>query len=252
MKGPRSSGEKIAYDLRPSKQAERYILVELFHKLREAGIRIEDYRYVGFGANYFYDFRLFHQLLGVSDLTSIEGSESVEFQTRCDFNKPYDDLELYLGLSTNYLKSANSESNYLIWLDYDFGYGSICHNDLATILPKFGSGTIVIITIDFERPDKKPTEILEELKEELPSDVVRSVAASDLSPANWRNTVLQLIEKSISLSIYGRSSSGITFLRLFSFEYRDTARMYTFGGMIVDPATRRRVVRIAKLAVLLS
>lgn len=246
MNEPRASGEKVAYDLRPSKQTERYILVELLHRLRDAGIRIDDYKYVGFGANYFYDFRLFHQLLGIRDLTSVEGSKSVAFQTRCDFNRPYDDLELYLGLSTNYLKSANSESNYLIWLDYDFGYGSICHDDLATILPKFDTGTIVIITIDFDRPDKKSTKILEELKEELPSDVIRSVTAGDLSPANWRKTIVQLIEKSISLSIYGRSSSGISFLRLFSFEYRDTAGMYTFGGMIVDRATRKRVVRVAR------
>jgi hypothetical protein len=124
MMGPRSSGEKVAYDLRPSKQAERYILVEFLHKLREAGIRIEGYRYVGFGANYFYDFRLFHQLLGIRDLTSVEGSPSPEFQTRCDFNKPYEDLELYLDISTNYLNGADPGLNYLFWL------GNLCKSQL--------------------------------------------------------------------------------------------------------------------------
>jgi len=195
----------------------------------------------------FYDFRLFHQLLGIRHLASVEGSNSVEFQTRCEFNKPYHDLTLFLGLSTDYLKSANSDLNHLIWLDYDFGYGGICHNDLATILPRFKAGTIVIITIDFERPDRRSAEILDELAEELPSDILHTVTANDMAAANWRNTIIQLIEKSIALGLYGRSgSSGVTFLRLFSFEYRDTQTMYTFGGMIVDPTIRKRIVRVAR------
>lgn len=216
--GPQASGLKVAYDLRPSKQTERYILVELLHKLRGAGIPIDDYRYVGFGANYFYDFRLFHQLLGIKNLTSVEGSESAEFQARCDFNKPYHDLELYLGLSTEYLKSALPDQDHLIWLDYDFGYGDICHEDIAAVLPKFKLGTILIITLDYERPDKTPSELLAELNEEIPADIMRTVKANDLSPVNWHSTIIQLIEKSIELSLYGRS--GMEFLRLFSGKYQ--------------------------------
>jgi hypothetical protein len=111
---PTSSSTKIAYDLRPSKQAERYILVEFLHKLREIGIRMEEYRYVGFGAQYFYDFRLFHQFLGIRDLTSVEGSPLESVQKRCEFNKPYGDLELVLRLSTDYLRDASPDHNYLI------------------------------------------------------------------------------------------------------------------------------------------
>jgi hypothetical protein len=245
MRGPRASSRKIAYDLRPSKQTERYILVELLHRLREAGIKTEDYRYIGFGAHYFYDFRLFHQLLGIRNLTSVEGSDSVDFQNRCRFNKPYRDLELYLGLSTDYLKTANTDQNHLIWLDYDFGYGRICYNDMMAVLPKFRSGTILIVTIDFERDENvKPSEFLAELAEEIPPDIMRNVTVRDMSAQNWRRTTITLIEKSIATGIYGRTDA--TFLRLLSFEYRDTQRMYTFGGMIVDAATRRKVLRVAK------
>jgi hypothetical protein len=48
----------------------------------------------------------------------------------------------------------------------------------------------------------------------------------------------------LSASPYGRP--GLSFLRLLSFEYRDTKRMYTFGGIMVDKALRRKVVRVAK------
>ena len=45
----RSSGYKIAYDVRPSKQAERYIMVELLHKLDSCTRGISEYHYVGTG-----------------------------------------------------------------------------------------------------------------------------------------------------------------------------------------------------------
>ena len=242
---PTSSSTKIAYDLRPSKQAERYILVEFLHKLREIGIRMEEYRYVGFGAHYFYDFRLFHQFLGIRDLTSIEGSLLESVQKRCEFNKPYGDLELVLGLSTDYLRDASPDSNYLIWLDYDFGYGKVCHDDLATILPKFRSGTVLIVTIDLERPEnKEPRELREELAEQVPPEVLRNVAPQDFSPSQWRRTIIQLIERSITLGMYGRTD--VTFLRLFSFEARDTHRIYTFGGVLADLPTKRKISRVAR------
>jgi hypothetical protein len=242
---PTSSSTKIAYDLRPSKQAERYILVEFLHKLRETGIRMEDYRYVGFGAQYFYDFRLFHQLLGIRELTSVEGSPLESVQKRCQFNKPYGDLELVLGLSTDYLRDASPDHNYLIWLDYDFGYGEVCHNDLTTILPKFRSGTILIVTIDLERPEyKEPRELRDELAEQVPPEVLRSVAPQAFSPSQWPMTIIQLIERSITLGMYGRTDT--TFLRLFSFEYRDTHRMYTFGGVLADLPAKRKIQRVAR------
>src|SRR5271169_5543512 len=70
----RSSGYKVPYDVRPSKQAERYIMVELLHKLDSCTKGISKYHYVGMGSFFFHDFRLFHHLLGIKRLTSIEGT----------------------------------------------------------------------------------------------------------------------------------------------------------------------------------
>jgi hypothetical protein len=73
---------------------------------------------------------------------------------------------------------------------------------------------------------------------------MKNVSVGDMSAENWRQTTIGLIERSIAAGMYGRPD--LSFLRLLSFEYRDTQRMYTFGGMIVDKPLRRKVVRVAK------
>jgi hypothetical protein len=175
----------------------------------------------------------------------LEGSPLLEVQKRCDFNIPYGDLELILSLSTDYLRDVNIDQNYLIWLDYDFGYGEVCHNDLTTILPKFRSGTLLIVTIDLDRPENsEPRQLLDELAEVVPAEVLRNITPEHLAPATWHDTNIEFIERSITLGMYGRKD--VTFLRLLSFEYRDTHRMYTFGGMLAEQPTRRRVLRVAR------
>jgi hypothetical protein len=144
------------------------------------------------------------------------------------------------------LRDADLAQNYLIWLDYDFGYGRVCHNDLTTILPKFRAGTILIVTIDLERPEnREPRDLLDELaEEEVPGEVLRNLTPENFVPDRWRNTIIELIERSIALGMYGRKDA--TFLRLLSLEYRDTHRMYTFGGVLADPAMKRKVLKCAR------
>ncbi len=61
----RSTARFISYDLRPAKQSERTILLDLLRLTSDSGLNITGYRYVGMGANRFYDFLLMHKYLGL-------------------------------------------------------------------------------------------------------------------------------------------------------------------------------------------
>jgi hypothetical protein len=109
-----SSGKKVAYDLRPSKQAERYIIVDVLRQLERLGLKISNYHYVGFGSFFFHDFRLFHHELNIGRMTSIEGDSSII--SRCEFNKPYSAIDVYDGMSSAFLPSLERTKRYILWL----------------------------------------------------------------------------------------------------------------------------------------
>src|SRR2546421_725771 len=95
----KSSGEKIDYRLRPAKSIERKMFAEAFRKLSEFG-RLDAYRYVGMGSFYFSDFILFHRLLGLRQMISIEGEDDPSKQERFTFNLPFSDKNINLIFDT--------------------------------------------------------------------------------------------------------------------------------------------------------
>ena len=68
MKKP--SFEKFNYSLRPAKNIERKMFCEVFARLSRIS-PLRSYRYIGFGANTFVDFTLFHQRLGITDMVTL-------------------------------------------------------------------------------------------------------------------------------------------------------------------------------------
>ena len=87
MSTPTQSYLKVPYDLRPAKQVERRMLIDAFHRLTSAGFPIADYQYTGMGSIYFVDFILFHKLLGMDKLLSVEFDKDIE--KRVKFNAPF-------------------------------------------------------------------------------------------------------------------------------------------------------------------
>ena len=63
--------DSINYQIRPNKNVERKLFLEMFRRLDDR-LDITQYRYVGLGGLWFADFSLFHRRLGLTDLTSIE------------------------------------------------------------------------------------------------------------------------------------------------------------------------------------
>ena len=103
----KSSYEKIDYRLRPAKGVERKMLANAFWRLA-AFDKIERYRYIGMGSVYFNDFILFHKVLGIKKLISIEGEDNPEKQKRFKLNKPFRCIDLRFAWSTQFLWNSKT------------------------------------------------------------------------------------------------------------------------------------------------
>ena len=79
-----SSFEKINYMLRPMKQIERKITIEILQELQEKISNFDNYRYIGMGSIYYYDYILFHKYLKIDKYTSIDNKPT---PNRFRFNK---------------------------------------------------------------------------------------------------------------------------------------------------------------------
>src|ERR1035438_6857446 len=117
MNGPTESYLKVAYDLRPAKQIERRMFIDALQLLAGAGLDIGDYQYTGFGSIFFVDFVLFHKLLGMKRLLSVEFSPNIE--KRVKFNRPFKEIEILMKSITDVIPTLSPDRKHLLWLDYD-------------------------------------------------------------------------------------------------------------------------------------
>ena len=113
MSAPVGSWKKVNYQLRPAKQLERRIMLDTFIAMAQCGFRLRKYKYIGFGSIFFYDFVLFHKLLGIDKMLSIE--HDYEAESRVQFNKPFRDVEIKMGRSDEILPVMDMKEEYLAW-----------------------------------------------------------------------------------------------------------------------------------------
>lgn len=241
MKTPNESYLKVHYELRPAKQVERRMLVDALQMLTASGFSIRDYQYTGMGSIYFVDFILFHRLLGIENMLSVEYNERIS--KRVQFNKPFDCVRTVIAPIGEVIPTLSRDSKHLLWLDYD---GIVTRERLsdiscaATFLPV---GSILVITLDIEPPDEngEPKDWLQYYADQAadylsPSSTVEDFAESLLSRRN-----AEFVAKAIKSGITGRT--GVQFIPTFHFVYQDGHRMLTMGGMIGSAAEKRRIRR---------
>src|SRR5688572_15532181 len=117
MAQPTNSFAKFNYSLRPSKQVERKILIELLSDIAGAGYRIRDYTYLGFGSVYYVDFVMFHKYLFIDSMVCVEWGD---IPRRMRFNKPYRFIKLRMGAIGDLAPEViGSRKKFLAWLGYD-------------------------------------------------------------------------------------------------------------------------------------
>lgn len=249
---PAATFERFDYRVRPAKSVERRMMCDAFRRLSPFG-SLRSYRYIGFGANSFVDFILFHRQLGIDQMISIESH--VDLKPRIEFNCPFKCIDIRYGLSSTVLPDIDWSVRSIVWLDYDKSLKMNMLSDINTVASRAVPGTFVCVSVaadcgadedDDSRvnpQESEPDRRLRRLSERLPARVPRHVSGKDLKGWGTANVFREIITNEIQTALANRNgllSVGATleYRQLFNFNYADGAKMLTCGGMIIDHGQR--------------
>ena len=237
MKLP-GSWKGVNFSIRFAKNIERKMLSEAFRCLRSFG-DLNSYRYVGFGSTFFSDFKLFHRNLGITEMISIEAADE-EDKKRFSFNRPYRCIKVKFGLSRYVLPTLSWNRKTILWLDYDYALDLDVLADVKCFCANAGSGSIMVVTVDARGHDPDgpddPEKRLSWLKQRLGEKIPAWIRNRDLAGWGTAEVCRSIIEDEVqrTLNARNREDPQIQYLQLFNFEYQDTAKMLTTGGLLYD------------------
>ena len=246
-----ASYRKINYRVRPAKSIERKMLCDALLRLSFFE-PVENYRYIGFGSTTFADFVLFHKILGVKNMISIEKRE--EDKARFEFNNPFDCIRMEYGDSNEVLPSLAWDVKTIVWLDYDGPLTNAVLQDIACASMNLVSGSILVVTVNAmpeSLPDPRPStekEVqnyrLERFKKRVGSDKVPpDVKGKNLEGDEMATTCGKVILNEIEQILRDRNGlhspeHKVEYHPLFNFRYRDGAKMLTVGGIFYEIGDR--------------
>jgi hypothetical protein len=239
MSSPTESYLKVHYELRPSKQVERRMLIDAFQLLAQSGFSIRDYQYTGMGSIYFVDFSLMHRLLGIDRLLSVEYSQKV--RKRVHFNKPFNSVDIKIAPIGDVIPTLSPDLMHILWLDYDgvLQNGHLQDAMLATTYLSVGS--FLLITVDVEPPDEtaKPAGWREWFSEQGGEYFDDAWKVKDFARSLLPRRNIDLLSRAIQAGLAGRQN--VEFIPIFNFLYRDGHEMLTIGGIIGGAIERRKI-----------
>lgn len=226
----RSSAWFISYDLRPGKQIERRIVLDTLQAGKIAGFEVEKMLLIGMGGFRFIDFLLANRVLGMQRFKSLEHDD--QLIPRCEFNKPFHDLEVYSGTASEFIETTGFSEPCIIWFDYERGISSNIRDDMLLLAGKIKPGSFIFITATAELPERiKRLNGLPKRLAQLQDDIQpfgAEITADDLTPARFHISAARILRAALSFGFSGRAD-GVFFpyLRL---NYKDTMWMMTVGG----------------------
>ena len=236
------SYRSIDYRIRPAKHVERVMLCEAFRRLRF--YVLEDYQYVGLGSVFFADFRMFHRILGITTMFSIEQQKNDS--DRFEWNKPYSGIEMLFGETEQRLSDVNFSQPTIIWLDYDGPLTRSVISDIRHVAHSTSHGSILVATVNAHPRQVNPdgADMLEQIRGELgneriPADIDLSSLRGPGLSCFYRRVGDSEIRDALSTANGVRPTSDrLDYEQLFNFQYDDGAKMVTFGGVFFDRAKR--------------
>lgn len=239
--------ERFDYRVRPAKSVERRMMCDTFRNLSPFAA-VNSYRYIGFGANSFVDFILFHRRLGIDSMVSIEARE--DLRERIEFNCPYKCITTMFGPSSKHLPRLDWSLRSIVWLDYDKSLSQSMLDDVALVAARATSGTFLCVSIaaDLGADDDndeglstgtEPERRLELLNRRVPGRVPRGVSGKDLKGWGVAEVYRQIVRNEITLALQKRNGvlparSQFEYHQILNFNYADGTKMLTCGGIIVD------------------
>ncbi|MGH8543152.1 MAG: O-methyltransferase [Gammaproteobacteria bacterium] len=227
---------QIDYNLRPAKHIERVMLAQALRRLSPFG-SVESYRYVGFGAAYYRDFRLFHRDLGITNMLSIE--QDIANQIRYEFNVPFSCVTTIFGYSTEILPTLDWDVRTILWLDYTGKLGRDMLADAALFVTNCVPGSVLIVTVNVQA-DQLNQDPLNRLKERVGAEnVPQHISTAQLTGWGLSGVCRRIMRNKLDETLVARNGprdagARLQFHQLFNFEYADDAKMLTFGGLFCE------------------
>lgn len=238
MRKPTKSFLKVPYDLRPAKQVERRIILDTLFRLSQTGFNIADYQYTGMGSIHFVDFLMFHKMLGIRKMWSVE--HSLEIQNRIRFNKPFDFIRIVFGPMSDVMPKLSRDIKHILWLDYDDIVSREMLGDVVLASSHLSGGSILLVTVDVEPPgsgDDGPPEWMDYYRS-IANEFISHLDSADYKKSNLPRINTDILERAISEGLLGRD---VEFHPIFSFLYADGHQMLTIGGVIGGEGERRSI-----------
>jgi len=235
------------------------MIIDALQRLATAGFPIFDYQYTGFGAIYFVDFIMLHKLLGMNRLLSLEQDKSLE--NRVSFNKPFSCVDIKMVPASSEIPSLSRDIRHIVWLDYDGVLRKDFLSDIQSAITVLPAGSILLVTVDVEPPEdydyKQVDPDFDSSKNVLgPKQWKRyfehhasgylglGLSEGDFGKSELLQRSIEVLKGAFTRSIVARPE--LEFLPMFHFDYRDSHRMLTMGGMIAGP-TERRLLRASTI-----
>jgi len=230
---------KVQYDLRAAKQVERRMFVDAFQRLAQIGFPIRDYQYTGFGGIYFVDFILFHKLLGISKMLTVEHDK--DFEDRVRFNCPFKCIGISMDTATDVIPTLSRDLRHILWLDYDYPIMRGILTDVYLAASQLTCGSILIITVDVEPPikGKEDPYTNKEYFEEEAGEYSGLRNINDFTKDNLPKTSGEILQNALNDGLAGRQDAD--FYPLFHFLYADGHKMLTIGGVIASNIEKKMI-----------
>ena len=228
------------YQVRPGKAIDRALFVDLLMRLQSGDMSfpIRDYRYVGFGALSFEEFKLLHKRLEINDMVSLEAERDIYIRQK--FNKPVSCINLMHKLSSEYIAETNLDKNVIFWLDYTKPIDKITLDEIRDLLDKYSNGDILRLTFHADpsqlggNPKKKRPSLQKQriniLRENLGDYFPDSVTAADMVRASYPSVLMRILKK-MTTDLFLEQTKRM--LPLAAYSYADGALMFTFTGIVL-------------------
>ncbi len=229
----RSTARFISYDLRPAKQTERRILIDVLRTSGECVLPIPTYSYVGMGAIRFYDFLLMHKYLGINKMVSLE-HDSRAFKRAC-FNNPYEFISVKQQATGEFIEEFESCQPTIFWFDYDGGIDPQIIRDISSLAPKVALGDFFFVTACGLPPgliEKYSMSDRLAWVQDSMSEFAGTLTAEDLENASFPGAVHKILHSAFR-SAFATQRDG-RFRTFFQVEYSDSVVMVTVGGALLS------------------
>ena len=235
--------DNTAYQLRPNKAVDRFVLMSALERLIRVDT-VSEYTYYGLGGPYLEDFKILHEKYGDMKMISIE--ENQEIFKRQEFHKPSSNVYLEnLELGEFISVHEFSDGKCVFWLDFtDLNVPNF--QRFGQLIRKVALGSVVKVTlranaedfrdcrdcVDVDCDCNQHTNRGERFRSKFRSIMPDPNANPSRRVTEYGKLVQDMLRRSAEMGLKG--DPGTVFQPINSLLYRDSIWMLTVTGVVCE------------------